>query len=554
MESTKASHSCWFIPSVFVSLFALFFITILPIFSYGKSQPDSACFMKLADKWEIDKDLPANALLVSLQGIVNKKAPNIYFIYPKNWPYTFTQSILDYYQTKRKIHFTEIDSLEQALDLFHQYVKGYIVWDKSVRTSLVVAFTLSGLENAVVVSEEYIPLAEKYGLKPIHDFRGQFKGMNDYQIYKWAYDNYWDRCSKDFIVYMGGVYGNKMQAGIADFGIYKHAFFTDLSCNPKDTVEYRFANKLFSEMHPMSMMLGWHSYKKDSEGQFATLTSHYGMRIEGLNTMPNLSFNNQIPITKGYKFKNNHYIKPGKKYKAKKKIYVACIQTDGLGIGAWLKPGRGEIPYAWEVPLNWIWLAPAMLQYFYDMATPKDYFIGALSGPGYMYPKAVPRKYLPKLVAKAYKMMKQLDLEVFETMDYSQGNRYVGNVDLPKDIVDVYYKNMPGAIGFINGYGAANTRDIRNGKPFLSYEYYLSPTRQDSSVVEDLQELMVLNKIRPYFLLIHVRESSDIKRVKTLLDTFGNKIELVPLDVFLKLSASNPTFKTRFLDDVVGKN
>jgi len=65
---------------------------------------------------------------------------------------------------------------------------------------------------------------------------------------------------------------------------------------------------------------------------------------------------------------------------------------------------------------------------------------------------------------------------------------------------------------------------------------------------------MVLNKIRPYFLLIHVRESSDIKRVKTLLDTIGNKIELVPLDIFLKLSASNPTFKTRFLDDVVGKN
>ncbi|NIA31107.1 MAG: hypothetical protein GWP06_14495 [Actinobacteria bacterium] len=554
MKSTKASPSCWFMPPVFVSLFTLFFITILPIFSYGKSQPDSACFMKLADQWEIDKNLPANALLVSLQGIANKKAPNIYFIYPKNWPYTFTQSILDYYQTKRKIHFAEIDSLEQALDLFHQYVKGYIVWDKSVRTSLVIAFTLSGLKNGIVVSEEYIPLAEKYGLKPIHDFRGQFKGMNDYQIYKWAYDNYWDQCSKDFIVYMGGVYGNKMQAGIADFGIYKHAFFTDLSCDPKDTVEYRFANKLFSEMHPMSMVMGWHSYKKDSEGQFARLTSHYGLRVEGLNTMPNLSYNNQIPVTKGYKFKNNHYIKRGKKYKAKKKIYAACIQTDGLGIGAWLKPGRGEIPYAWEVPLNWIWLAPAMLQYFYDMATPKDYFIGALSGPGYMYPKAVPRKYLPKLVAKAYKMMKQLDLEVFEIMDYSQGNRYVGNVDLPKDIVDIYYKNMPDAIGFINGYGAANTRDIRNGKPFLSYEYYLSPTRQDSSVVEDLQELMVLNKIRPYFLLIHVRESSDIKRVKTLLDTFDDKIELVPLDVFLKLSASNPTFKTRFLDDVVGRN
>ena len=40
--------------------------------------------------------------------------------------------------------------------------------------------------------------------------------------------------------------------------------------------------------------------------------------------------------------------------------------------------------------MNWHVAGPAMLEYFYGMATPNDYFVGGLSGPGYMYPKAIP--------------------------------------------------------------------------------------------------------------------------------------------------------------------
>ena len=539
----------WHIPYCANLLLVTAFILSYSIASNAAQPPESAFMMKLSDNWEIDQDLPQKALLISLQGIANNKAPRLYFIYPENWTYTFTESLLDYYRTSRQIRFIELATIDDALQTFHQYAKGYIVWDKSVRTSLIVAFTAAGLEKGVVVSEELIPVVEKYGLKLIEDFRGKFTGKSDYDIYTWAYDAYWDRCSKDYLVYMGGVHGNKMQPGIADYGIYQKAFFTDLSCDPKDEEEYQFARKLFSEMKPMSMVMGWHSYKKDTEGQHVTLASSYALRVEGLNTLPNMSFNSQIPLSKGYKFKNNHNVKPGRYFKAGKKVYIACIQTDCLGIGAWLKPGRGDMPYAWEVTMNWVWLAPAMIQYFYDMATPNDYFIGSLSGPGYMYPKAIPREYLPKVIRKARELMKKLDLKVFETMDYSEGNRYVGNVDLPKEIVDAYYNGMPDAIGFVNGYGPANTYDVRNGRPFLSYDYYLSPTRDDEEAVADLHEIINMNKARPYFFLIHVRESSDIKRVKSLLDQLGPEIEIVPLDVFLKMAGNEPTFKTRYLED-----
>jgi len=366
---------------------------------------------------------------------------------------------------------------------------------------------------------------------------------------RWAYNHYWDRTSKDFVIWMGGEAGKVMKPGVADWGIYQRAFFTDLSTKESDKEEYALARRILSGMKPMSMVMGWHSYAKDKERDFVKLTSSYGLRVEGLHTLPNLSFSSQVPPTPGFRFRNHHNVVPGKRYIPEKKVYIACIQTDGLGLGAWLKPGRGEIPYAWEVIMNYLWLAPAMQEFFYSMATPNDYFIGALSGPGYMYPKAVPSEMLPKLIAKARELMQQLDLRVFEIMDYSEGATVEGNTELTRRVVDAYYNGMPDAIGFVNGYAPAFTFAVRDGRPLISYDYYLSPTRSQADAVADLEELAAINQERPYFLLMHVRESSDIKRVKSILDQLGPEFEVVPLDLFLKMAGERPTFKERFLEN-----
>ena len=188
-----------------------------------------------------------------------------------------------------------------------------------------------------------------------------------------------------------------------------------------------------------------------------------------------------------------------------------------------------------------------MQEFFYSTATPNDYFIGCLSGPGYIYPKAVPPEKLPLLIDKARDLMGKLDLKVFEIMDYSEGATVEGNTELTKEVVDAYYKGMPEAIGFLNGYAPAYTFFVKDGRPLISYDYYLSPTRSEADAVADLQELAAINKKRPYFLLVHVRESSNVKRVKGILDKLGLEFELVPLDVFLKMAGEHPTFKEKFL-------
>jgi hypothetical protein len=338
-----------------------------------------------------------------------------------------------------------------------------------------------------------------------------------------------------------------MKPGVADWGVYKQVFFNDLSSRPSDTLEYALARRILGEMKPMSMVMGWHSYAKDLEREHVTLTSSFGHRVEGLHTLPNLSFSSQVVPTPGFQFRNNHTVVAGKEYVPGEKVYITCIQTDGIGIGAWLKPGRGEIPYAWEVLMNYTWMAPAMAEYFYTTATPNDYFLGCLSGPGYLYPKAVPRDTLRQLIALAREQMKRMDLRVFETMDYSEGATVEGNTDLTREVVDVYYEGMPEAIGFVNGYAPSYTFTVRDGRPFMSYDYYLSPSRPEADAVADLEELARVNARRPYFLLMHVRESSDVKRVKGILDKLGPQFELVPLDVFLTMAGKDPTFEERFL-------
>ena len=220
------------------------------------------------------------------------------------------------------------------------------------------------------------------------------------------------------------------------------------------------------------------------------------------------------------------------------------MQTDSLGIGAWTRPGRGSIPYAWQVTPNWLWMSPSVLEMFYDQATDNDLFIGGLSGPGYMYAKAIPRDALPTVIAKSREFMEALDLNIFEFMDYSEGASIEGNPDLPQSLIDIYFKEMPDVTGFLNGYAPAYTFVHQDGRVLVSYDYYMSEGRSEEEVVSDLQELSVINDKRPYFLLMHVRNWSDITRVKAVLDELGSDFEVVPLDVFLKMAAAEPTFET----------
>ncbi len=508
--------------------------------------PASATLIPLSENWQLTGDLPVHALLISLQGLANRDQPRLYLEYPKNWQWEIVHPLIGFLEKRHGMKFERLalNDAAGALARFGRHAKGVVVWDKAVRSSLIVAFTIAGVEDLVVVNEDQLPLAAAHGLKPIVDLRGKFTGQPDHVIYQWAYDHYFARCSRNYYVVMGGEAGAVMQPGIADFGIQQRAFFTDLSANPKHPAELALLKRILGGQNPASIVLGWHSYAKDTEGQHTTLVGNYGLMMEGLHNLPNVSFTSQIALTPDFRFTNNHHVAPDAKLQAENKVYVCAVATDSMGIGSWTKPGRGRIPYTWQVLMNWTWMNPPALQFFYEDKSPNDYFIGGLSGPGYLYPKSIPADKFPALAAIGRRLMAQLDLRVLEIMDYSEGNRHVGNTDLPRELVDRYYAEYPNVLGFINGYGTARTFDLRDGKPFLSYDYYLAIERPEDEAAADLEELIQLNPVRPYFLLMHVRERNTIEKVANVIGRLSEPVEVVPLDVFLKLAASAKTYRT----------
>ena len=79
----------------------------------------------------------------------------------------------------------------------------------------------------------------------------------------------------------------------------------------------------------------------------------------------------------------------------------------------------------------------------------------------------------------------------------------------------------------------------------LGVKLQLGPT---AGAPPDLGELIALNAKRPYFLLVHVRESNDVNSLVEITKQLDGPVEIVPVDVFLKLAASNQTYTTRYQD------
>ena len=60
---------------------------------FKRDDYNNAYVMKMTDEWDINSKLPEQACLISLQGIVNEKKPNLYFLYGEKWDFRFTPAI-----------------------------------------------------------------------------------------------------------------------------------------------------------------------------------------------------------------------------------------------------------------------------------------------------------------------------------------------------------------------------------------------------------------------------------------------------------------------------
>ena len=130
-------------------------------------------------------------LLVSLQGIVNRQQPRLYFYWgtdPTN---------LEWLNT---IHVPSTISTN-PWSLFEKYrteVKGTIVFDPDVPDTINLATTLAGLHSAVIATAD---LAAAHNLRVIEDLRGRF--ADKFAVYNYALSTVWPKVTKRMATAIG---------------------------------------------------------------------------------------------------------------------------------------------------------------------------------------------------------------------------------------------------------------------------------------------------------------------------------------------------------------
>lgn len=128
-------------------------------------------------------------LLTTLQGVVNRREPRLYFSYDTGdtdlrWLAGTGAS------TTTHAH---------ALDLVARYrreVRGAVLIDPDVPDSVNVATTLAGLTGAVAATAEQ---ADRHGLGTVTDLRGRFDPDDVSATYRWQLDHLFPRCAHTLV-------------------------------------------------------------------------------------------------------------------------------------------------------------------------------------------------------------------------------------------------------------------------------------------------------------------------------------------------------------------
>ena len=144
-----------------------------------------AFHLDAADLSTLDGD--QQGLLVSLQGVVNRRRPRLYLYWgtdPTN---------LEWLKSTR-IPYTMTNQPLSLFDRYRSEVCGAIVYDPNVPDTINLATTLAGVHGAVIATAE---LASQFQLPIVEDLRGRF--ANKLAVYQYAMTHVWPDLTKRLV-------------------------------------------------------------------------------------------------------------------------------------------------------------------------------------------------------------------------------------------------------------------------------------------------------------------------------------------------------------------
>ena len=393
-----------------------------------------------------------------LQGIINRKSPELYVLSRKNTRPQYWLDILS--KEGRWLEGRELQpvaDLSALVKLAGSRLKGAVIWDSAVPASVDVATTIAGVEDGIVLSPEYADrFLKQWQLPVLADLRGRFTGAetgskkND--AYRWAIREYLakDRCSSHLLCLFEDSFSTRARGDISyvltrDWAVKNRAFVFDLSPwgdeKPQDDPEQRLgldketyqlilAETLrHSAGKEMTELTGFFAFSKyanmpdhksahepvPTEWESVWLMSPYNCYQNTISSdCFNQSFHSQAPR------------KPLKQHRVVKKVplenkaYLCILMADYDSAtplyeflpNHWHNADRGKIPFAWGINPNLLETYPDLIAYFYSIASPADTFTADASAAGYMNPNRIRKEYLPLFVKHNRRFFREADMDI----------------------------------------------------------------------------------------------------------------------------------------------
>jgi hypothetical protein len=348
---------------------------------YGLHWPDDQVFPSFAPIQPLDviagHDRPADveSLIVTLEGLVNRKQPRIY---------------VDYGGSSDTLWLNEIGVAHTAvadpLALVAKYkaeIAGIVITDPAQPDTLNLATTIAGQKDGIVASPALAATltAAPYALPVLDDLRTLHFGST-LDVYQYLYDHYSAGASHRLITGLD----KNIPGHLRDYAVATKAMMVWL--NPANNAEKALLERFFNLLPPNSPYMGWWP----DEGVGVRLASTHGVVTYAADWSANLTVLGGTPRG-GFDTPAAPAPPP-----LENKVYVCIFMSDGDNLQEdqgliplkWANGDRGNAPTAWTVSPALVDVAPVILRYFLRTATLHDVLVSGPSGLGYTYPDAWP--------------------------------------------------------------------------------------------------------------------------------------------------------------------
>lgn len=477
-----------------------------------------------------------------------------------------------FYEKSFGLKFSHLNSIENAIQRYQQYITGIVVWDQDQIDTINVAIMLAGLESLLILSPDQLNAGLGGNLPVMHDLRGRWKDR--ISLYRWAVRHLRPRCQPgkaacvepgwhrpEFVDYLvrERIFTYSLGTGAGQplakagqtlllllvagptglrnilFDLHLDGLLRGLGLflmglgNPEARLATKIQRK--TAFSPFPTIFGWHTCRED-EFSFMLHLSSNGLRLIPSHMASNFSFHASVPC-------DYDFTQPQKGEEdvelERDKVYLTFTLSDGDQLllmnirenGNWDRKERGKVPFNWEVQPYLVEMAPALYSRYYRTLTPQDYLLAGPSGAGYVVPPIL--RHFRRYLQETDRICREADIKVLTS--------YIA--DPPRRIIRETVQGTPDFIGYLAGYlhFGRHPQVLVDGKPFIANQW--PPLEQIAADTDQLlagvRSLIESNENSPVFIAVHLfayrTTITDIYQFFLSLDP--DKVKVVKADEFL---------------------